>query len=77
MLHASDAHETGGGGLQKLPLELVREILTYSRASGLSQRQVGRVMDWAGSRETLSGRRGEGARGFLNEVDCWRFEEDI
>jgi len=80
MLHASrwepEEGGGGGGGLQKLPVELLREILGYSRASGLSRRQVGRVMDWAGSRETLSGRGEEGSREFLEEVDCWRFEEE-
>lgn len=71
----------GRGRLDSLPTEISREILRYTSSSGLSRRQVGRIMSWAEERETLKGLeegRAVGSREFLERVDCWRFEaEDL
>ena len=68
------------GRWDSLPTEILREILRYTSSSGLSRRQVGRIMSWAEERGTLKGSEGGkrevGSKEFLEGVDCWKFEAE-
>jgi len=68
------------GRWDSLPTEILREILRYTSSSGLSRRQVGRIMSWAEERGTLKGleggKREVGSKEFLEGVDCWKFEAE-
>lgn len=56
----------------ELPTELMQPIFSQLYPGALSQKQVARLLNWVGERESLG--KGLDGEGVLKEVGCWWWE---